>query len=254
MRRDELLVPGERELSIPEADLQRLWTAYVKSRPPEALELLMAHYAGLAGYLGRKALAKAPAWQNREDILSFAQLGLLDAIQRFDPSHEVKFETYATRRITGAIIDGQRREDPLARQTRRRVKVMQAAVDDLWEVNQRQPTNEEIAAHADMTLDEVKSTMLARQSLNASLDTEDRNDTNGSLAMSMDSEAEVVTMVAELRVRLADRLAELSPRSRVFILSLYCDALSMKDVSEKLGISPAWCRQTRAAAMQELRT
>lgn len=236
-------------MSLSEDDLQRLWAMYVDGQPPEALELLMAHYHGLASYLGRKALAKAPAWQDREDILSFAHHGLLDAIQRFDPGHGVKFETYATRRITGEIMDGQRRQDPLARQARRKVKVVEAAINQLWEQHRREPQIEEIADKAGMNVDEVRTALVDRQSINASID-----DENGSLeTRGMDSEAEVITMMAELRARLAVRLADLSPRSRVFILALYCDGLSMKDVSETLGISPAWCRQTRAVAMQELR-
>jgi RNA polymerase sigma factor for flagellar operon FliA len=234
-------------MSLSDEDLQRLWAAYVATRAPEALELLMAQYASLAGYLGRKALAKAPAFQDREDILSYAHHGLLDAIQRFDPGQGVKFETYATRRITGSIIDGQRSQDPLARQTRRKVKLVQAAVDQLWEDLDREPSIDEIAARTEMTVDEVRATLLAQQTLNASLDAEE-TETRG-----VASEAEVTTMMSELRGRLASRLASLSVRSRIFMLHLYVDDLAMNQVAKVLGISPAWCRQTRSAAMQELR-
>src|SRR5205814_5546359 len=136
--------------------------------------------------------AKAPVFQDREDILSYAQHGLLDAINRFDPGHGVKFETYATRRITEAIIDGQRRQDPLARQTRRKVKIVEAALNELADQQRLEPAIEEIADHAQMTPAEVRAALLARQSLNASLDT-GAQETRG-----MDSEAEVVAMVAEL--------------------------------------------------------
>jgi len=230
-----------------EATLAAVWAGYVETRSPEALELLMAQYAGLASYLGRKALAKAPAHQDREDILSYAHHGLLKAIQRFDPEMGVKFETYGTRVITGAIIDGQRSQDPLARQTRRRVKIVQAAIEELWDEGCSEPRIEQIADRARMEPEEVRAALLAQQTLNASLDAEEV-ETRG-----VSSEAEVVSMVSELRARLATRLASLSPRSRVFVLSLYVDDLSMREVSERLEISPAWCRQTRSNAMQELR-
>jgi RNA polymerase sigma factor for flagellar operon FliA len=233
-------------VSFSEADIARLWAAYVESHSMETLELLMAQYAGLASFLGRKALAKAPPHQDREDILSFAHHGLLDAIQRFNPSLGVKFETYATRRITGAIIDGQRRQDPLARQARRRVKIVEAAMGELSDEHRLDPSLEEIADRAKMTVPEIRAALLARQSLNASLDAEE-TDTRG-----VDSEAEVVSMVSELRSRLAHRLAGLSPRSRVFVLALYVQGQSMKEVAESLSISPAWCRQTRAHAMSEI--
>lgn len=234
-------------MSLSESDLALVWAAYVKDGSPEALELLVAQYAGLAGYLGRKALAKAPPHQDREDILSFAHHGLLDAIQRFDPGHGVKFETYATRRITGAIIDAQRKDDPLGRQARRKVKLVQAATELLWDEHQVEPTIEQIADQAGMSTDEVRAALLARQSMNASIDASE--DTRG-----MTSEAEVATMLAELCSRLAGRLASLSPRARVFMLRLYVDDVSMKQLHEELGISPAWCRQMRSAAMQELRS
>src|SRR4051812_12753057 len=155
----------------------------------------MAQYAGLAGYLGRKALAKAPPYQDREDILSYAHHGLLDAIQRFKPAMGVKFETYATRRITGAIIDGQRRQDPLARQTRRKVKIVEASIEQLWDESDRDPTIEDIADRAKMSVAEVRASLVAQQSLNASLDTEHSQVE----ARGLDSDAEVVAMVGELR-------------------------------------------------------
>lgn len=232
---------------IPDEQLAAVWADYAESGSTESLEILLAQYAGLAGYLARKALAKAPAHQDREDMLSYAHHGLLDAIQRFDPGQGVKFETYATRRITGAIIDAQRRDDPLSRQTRRRVKIVAAAVEELWEERQIEPTVEQIADRANLTVEDVKATFLARQSLSASLDA-DGTDMRG-----MTSEAEVATMLAEVRARLAHRLAGLSPRARMFILKLYVDDLSMRDLQQFLSISPAWCRSMRASTMQELR-
>lgn len=235
-------------LSLSEEDLSRVWAAYANDRSPAALELLIGQYAGLAGYLGRKALAKAPPHQDREDILSFAHHGLLDAIQRFDPQMGVKFETYATRRITGAIIDAQRKEDPLGRQTRRKVKLVQAAIEELSDEHILEPSTEVIADRARMTVEEVRMALLARQSLNASLDAEEHH------VRGMTSEAEVVAMMAELRAHLAARLAALSPRARLLMLKFYVDDMGMKEIHDELGISPAWCRQMRSAAMHELRS
>jgi RNA polymerase sigma factor FliA len=74
-------------------ELADAWTAYRRDGDPEALDVLVRGYAPLAGYLAHRALVKAPEHQDPEEILSFAQDGLLDALRKFDPAQGVKFET-----------------------------------------------------------------------------------------------------------------------------------------------------------------
>src|SRR3954468_20951476 len=81
--------------------LDAAWAAYREDDDPDALDFLVRCYAPLAGYLAQRALAKAPEHQEPEEILGFAQDGLLDALGKFNPAVGVKFETYATRRIAG---------------------------------------------------------------------------------------------------------------------------------------------------------
>ena len=108
-------------MGLSESELEGLWQVYAEDGDPVALEALVIHYEPLARYLARRALAKAPAHQDAEDLISYAHRGLLDAILKFEPGRGLKFETYASRRIGGEIIDGLRRQDPLTRTTRQRV-------------------------------------------------------------------------------------------------------------------------------------
>lgn len=153
-----------------EADLAAIWEVYIETRSPQALEILVAHYEPLARYLAHRARTRAPAYQDADDLLSYAHHGLLDAIPRFEPERGFKFETYASRRITGEIIDGLRKQDPLSRPVRRRVKTLAAAEADLQDALNRQPTIKELAAALSLPEEEIRELLVLRQTLNRSID------------------------------------------------------------------------------------
>lgn len=236
-------------------DLAVVWTSYAESRDPELQELLVVHYEPLARYLARRALAKAPPYQDAEDILSYAHHGLLNAIERFDPAKGFKFETYATRRISGAIIDGQRRQDPLGRQLRKRVKAMTAAQDALWNELGRQPTTDDLAVALNESPEGVRELLLAQQTVAGSLD-----DSPDDAAMEREThlvghdEAEVSQQVRELRDGLAELLCRLSLRDRIFVLLHYVEQQTFAEVSQTLGVSEARCGQLRQEVIEALRS
>jgi RNA polymerase sigma factor for flagellar operon FliA len=106
----------------------------------------------------------------REDHLSYGYMGLLDAINKFDPYLGIRFETYATKRIRGAILDGLRKEDPLTRRDRRDVKTLYSVYDQLWEEHGREPTRAELSERSGIGYDEVSITMQVAKTLTVSLD------------------------------------------------------------------------------------
>jgi RNA polymerase sigma factor for flagellar operon FliA len=241
-------------VSLSEAELSQLWEVYVEDRDGSLLELLVLHYEPLARYLARRALAKAPPYQDPEDILSYAHHGLLNAIERFDPSKGFKFETYATRRISGAIIDGQRKQDPLGRQLRKRIKAMAAAQDELWNVLGRQPTVDEVADQMGETTDVVRELVLAQQTVAGSLNETDDQGPGLAETLVGECEAEVRLEVRELRDGLAELLARLDLRDRIFVLLHYCEQKTFGEVGAALGVSEARCGQLRQEVITALMT
>lgn len=223
-------------------DLEQAWRAYREHGDQVALDLLVRQYARLAGYLAQRALVKAPEHQDPEEIISFAQDGLLDALRKFDPAQGVKFETYATRRIAGEIVDGLRRKDPLGRMQRRQVKIVDAAVHELVAELHRHPTSEELSERTGMSTDDVRLTLLAQKTTNDHLD--DNPAHEGRFASTSDAETE--SQLAEIRWTVAHRLALMSGQERAFVLAHYCDDLNIKTTSAALGISTKRCRATRA--------
>lgn len=225
---------------LSEEEIAEVWGQYLKTRDVDCLDLIVRQYQPLAAFFARRAIAKAPAFQDPEELLSYAHDGLIKSIKAFDPNAGAKFETYASRRIPGAIIDGQRSQDPLARGTRKKVKELEAAYNELWDQIQCEPSTEALAEKLGTTPDDVRATLLAQKSLNSTLD-DGSVDTNGRW-----DEAEVLTQVAEVRRAVASKLAILSLRERVFVLRFYGDGANLKETGETLGIGSEWCRKTRS--------
>ena len=230
------------------AELDQAWASLAESEDPAAIDLLVRQYAPLAGYLARRASAKAPPHQDPGDLLSYAYKGLLDSIRLFEPAVGVKFETYATRRISGEIMDGQRRDDPLARGTRRTVKAMQVAINDLWQAHDRDPSVTEIAIAMGESEQLVRETIVAQQSLNASLDSESTLQET----LSMTSSAEVGSQLMEACGRVAAKLADLTPQQRAFVLTYYVDQTSLRATAQTLKISNLGCLVTRDAVLDRM--
>jgi RNA polymerase sigma factor for flagellar operon FliA len=221
-------------------DLREAWDAWAKTRDPVAHELLVRTYLGLAGALARKAIKRAPAHQDQDDIISFARYGLLDAINKFNPDAGVKFETYATQRIAGEIIDEQRRADPLTRDTRRLVKLVertQAEAD-------RTLTSEEIAERIGETPQTVRRLMVERQSM----------------AVELDADAEAITRdetalaghLADFQRRLATRMAHLPDRHMSLLVAYYVGGRGVKETAAYLGIQTGMVSRIRSEALTRL--
>lgn len=231
-----------------QSELDRAWEILAEREDPEAIDLLVRQYSPLAAYLARRASARAPAYQDPDDLLSYAYSGLLDSIRLFEPAVGVKFETYATRRIAGAIMDGQRREDPLARGTRQVVKAMQVAITSLWQASGREPSVAEIAAEMGESEDIVRATQLAQKSLNGSLDA----DNTAPETLSITAGADLSSQLIEARGRVASKLAALPAHQRAFVLAYYVDHETLRATAQRLKISNVGCRDTRNAVLTSL--
>lgn len=228
-------------------ELAEAWVAYVEEGDQVALDFLVRKYAPLANYLAQRALAKAPAHQDAGEILSFAQDGLLDALRKYDPSQGAKFETYATRRIAGEIVDGLRRKDPLGRMARRQVKVVEAATVDLRSELHRAPTLDELAERSGLSIENVRTANLMRNSQNASLDWEEMTN-----AATSHSDHEARAQIAEMAIIVAHRLAGLDAPQRALVLAYYVGYLNLKETAEVLHMSPGRCRRIRSEVWSHL--
>ena len=130
---------------------------------------LILTYAPLVKFVAGRLGSGLPAHVDEGDLVSYGLLGLIGAIERFDPDREIKFETYAIARIKGAIIDELRALDWVPRSVRARARDIERAIAELEKKLHRAPTDEEIAAKLGMTEDELGASLteISRSSIAA---------------------------------------------------------------------------------------
>src|SRR5690242_1679159 len=133
-----------------DALLAELWADYVDSRDSALRDRLILHYAPLVKYVAGRVGSGLPAHVEQADLVSYGTFGLIDAITRYEPTREVKFESYAMARIRGAIIDELRNTDWIPRSVRMKARQFERAVAELESRLQRSPSDEEVAEEMGM--------------------------------------------------------------------------------------------------------
>lgn len=130
-----------------DAARKRLWEDYARLKTPDLREKLILEYAPLVKVVAGRLSMYLGYNVEYEDLVSYGVFGLIDAIDKFDRNKEVKFETYASLRIRGAILDQIRKMDWIPRTIRQRQKQIDTAMKELEQRNGRPPTDAELAAY-----------------------------------------------------------------------------------------------------------
>jgi RNA polymerase sigma factor for flagellar operon FliA len=252
----------QRSKTSPEQQRQNadLWARYVKTRDPELREQLILQYSPAVKYvMGRLALS-LPAILDYEDVLSSGTIGLIEAVERFDPTKGVKFETYAIARIKGAIIDTLRSLDRLPRSVRQKAKVADQAVTQLTADLGRTPSDQEVAEELGLPLEQYLKQIVDASWVTVSLDviggSGDGDDDGPGDVPIADPDAEEVTSGLErdeMIGDLASSIRELPEREQLILSLYYKDELTMREVSKVLSISESRVCQLHARALTRLR-
>src|SRR5689334_19564929 len=150
-------------------DALQIWIQYKQSADPHLRERLILTYAPLVKYVAGRLGSGLPAHVEEGDLVSYGLLGLMNAIERFDPTRDIKFETYAIARIKGSIIDELRALDWVPRSVRSRAREIERAIAELEAKLGRAPEDEEIAAKIGITVDELGDSLteISRSSIAA---------------------------------------------------------------------------------------
>lgn len=141
-----------------EMDAKQTWARYAESRDPALRQELITRNMHLVRYVVER-LGFGVSYLDREDLVSEGIVGLIDAVDRFDPQRGIQFITYATIRIRGQILDALRTRDMLPRSARRRVKGMQDAVQTLVATLGEPPSEEQLAEFMNVSPEQLQQTM-----------------------------------------------------------------------------------------------
>jgi RNA polymerase sigma factor for flagellar operon FliA len=235
-------------MSLHKLEIEELWVLYVETKSPDVRNEIVTRNMGLAQYVAHRYRARAPEHQSIEDIVSYAYEGLIDSVEKFDPTMGYQFPTYAVRRISGAILDGLRKEDPLPRSARKRVKDYEQVAVYLFELNGREPTQRQIAEAMHITEEELGYIQRDSQSQYKFLDAQD-------VPLTLDTrhdDPELSTEVSEIAEHLAAKIAELGDSERAFILAHYGKGLTLTELSEILEVSESRLAQMRRSIVEQV--
>lgn len=192
-----------------------------------------------------------------DDLFSAASIGLIESMDRFDKSRNVSFNTYAERRIKGAILDSLRNLDFLPRNVRTRLKNLNSAINELASKLGRKPTVQEIIDNTDYDEEDIYRLMgLQENEKMLSLDETVGDGEETSLidfvrSTGLTPEDEV--MKANLIERMAEEIDKLSDKERQVVTLYYYEELTMKEVAEVLDVTESRVSQIHSSAMEKLK-
>ncbi len=233
----------------------------LRSGDRSARDELVVRYAPLVKYvIGRMAIS-LPAAMDSDDVLSAGTVGLLHAIDRFDPDQGVRFETYALQRIRGAIIDTIRSLSPLSRGAGRRAKMLDETTAAHAQRLGRAPTQEEVASELGVDMAELGRMLLESAHVIVSLDGsssggDDEGDVQSLRDLLHDPDeagADEVVEENELIERLGSAIEALPPRDRLVLNLYYHEELTLKEISRVIEVSESRVSQIHTAAVMKLR-
>ena len=211
-------------------------------------------------YVAARIHERLPRNVEIEDLVQAGVLGLLDACRNYDSSKDAQFSTFAKFRIRGAILDSLRKLDWGSRTLRRKGREIATAVAKLESTLGRPPLEEEIAAEVNMPLDGLQNTMtqldglfLVGQQTTSVHDHTDSFDLIESAQGTEDNNPFDMCLESERREQLAEAVSKMSEREQLILSLYYKEELTMKEISQVVGIVVSRVSQIHAAAMVKLR-
>lgn len=235
---------------------QKLWDEYRKKRTPELREKIIIEYAGLVKVVAGRLSIYLGYNVEYDDLVGYGTFGLIDAIDKYDFEKGVKFETYASVRIRGAILDQIRKMDWIPRTLRQKQKRVDAAYRKIELETGRPATDEEIAKELEISLDELDDWQNQTKISNLiSLDDYmEQGETKVDIASSEDYvQPEKVVEQQALKQILMDALELLTEKEKKVIVFYYYEELTLKEISSILEVTESRVSQLHTKALQKLR-
>jgi len=250
------------ETRVKEIELKELWSRYKKNGDEKARERLVLAYSPLVKFVAGRMSSGLPAHIEEADLISYGLLGLIGAIERFEPEREIKFETFAVARIKGSIIDELRSLDWVPRSVRAKAREIEAAHTKLERELGRTPTDEEVSSALELTMDEFQEALI--QISNSSLVALDElwavSDASGDQVSLLDTMRDPSAVdparelgVSELKDRLAHAISRLPEREKLVVALYYYENLNLREIGEVLGVTESRVSQLHTKAVLRLK-
>ncbi len=243
-------------------EVEEMWNRYKLHADSKARDELILAYSPLVKYVAGRMGSGLPAHVEEADLISYGLLGLIGALERFDLSRNIKFETYAISRIKGSIIDELRSLDWVPRSVRSWARQVERTVTKLENELHRAPTDDEIAGELDVTVPEFHD--ILHQISSASIVALDEfwtlSGSEGDKVSLMDTLEDSSSPdparafdIQEVKGILANAIRRLPEREKIVIGLYYYDGLTLKEIGEVLGVTESRVSQLHTKAILRLK-
>ncbi|HEX3425891.1 MAG TPA: RNA polymerase sigma factor WhiG [Acidimicrobiales bacterium] len=243
--------------------IEELWAEFKGTADSDARDRLIVHYSPLVKYVAGRVSAGLPHSIEQADLVSYGIFGLIDAIEKFDTSRNIKFETYAITRIKGSIIDELRSIDWVPRSVRAKARSVERAYAKLEAELLRTPTDAEVAAELGMSEDELQAvfnqiSFVGLVALDEVLSSGagERGETTTLVDTIPDrGDGPVAAFeVEEMKQLLASAINRLGDREKIVLTLYYYESLTLAQIGEVLGVTESRVCQIHTKAVLQLRS
>ena len=238
---------------------KKYWDLWLLSRDTHAGDVLVRKYLPLVQYHVHRIAVGLPRNVSKDNLKSLGMLGLFDALNKFDTSRDLKFDTYASFRIRGAIIDGLRKEDWLPRGTREKAKKIETTIEHLEQEYMRTVSADEVANYLGLTEDEVCQTVNEHFFANILSMDEQVNEledveTKGFVLKDEKSPSPEEQLVKNEQIKeLTEVISLLSEREQLVLSLFYHEELTLTEIGEIMGLSTSRISQIHSKALFKLK-
>ncbi len=242
------------------AATEELWAAHCGRGDRAARESIILQYAPLVKYVAGRLSIALPPVLDMDDVLSAGMIGLIRAVEHYDPRRGVPFENYAVTCIKGSILDQLRSLDVISRSVRQRAREIEKTMTGLQTTLGRLPTDREVAEQLGLDVDTYRKMLAeigpATISLDSMLVGDGESDTANLLSTLEDTNSPDPVSLAERRGlldSLAEAISNLSDREKLLLALYYKEELTMREISRVMGVSESRICQLHTRAVLRLR-
>jgi RNA polymerase sigma factor FliA len=238
------------------SDVAALWQRYKQQMDTDARQQIILSYSYLTKYVVDRMHLRQSAVLSYDDLLGYAIIGLIDAVEKFDPGRDIKFETYAVVRIRGAVLDAIKSLDWTPRAVRATESEMRRAFAEIEALYNRPATDEEVAAAMGMDIDQLNDA-LADIGQSAMLSLEDLLTFNEEpiclkAHRTHENDPAIAAEMSERRRLLASAIESLPEKEKLVVSLYYREGLTLKEIAAVLGVTESRACQLHSKSMMRL--
>lgn len=242
------------------SEVDKKWREYMQTRNPRVRNQLALEYQGLVQYVARGFQHEGVSVLESDDLISAGNMGLLEAIERFDPTRKIKFETYAILRIRGAILDTLRNIDWIPRSTRKNIKQVMKAISDLQGKLKRNPSETEIAEKLGISIHDYGKILSSLASIRFVSLQDIVSFTGGGEASRKEfiedtnnGYEEEIEDYNELKESIYEKIKGLPAKERLILILYYYEGLNLAEIAKVLNVTESRVCQLNSQALMRLK-